>query len=211
MVPPLGPEALEHLPQLAARLRVEPGRRLVEKQQLGPAGQRAGHRQPLLLSAGQLAAPSASRLPSSSTRARSVVDRRARADRTSGTAAASPRRVSLSDSCVSCSWMPSRARSAARVALPARAEHLDVAGVGRRAAPPGSRSWWSCRRRSGRAGRSIRRAHLEVEPVHRHHLAVALHQAPAAQGGRIGAHHLILRTAAPRAWCTLLRLCRRSC
>ena len=53
----VGAEALEHVPQLAARLRIEAGGRLVEKQQLGLAGQRARHRQPLLLPAGQLPDP----------------------------------------------------------------------------------------------------------------------------------------------------------
>ena len=48
---------LEHVPQLAARLRIEAGRRLVEKQQLGLARQRARHRQPLLLPARQLRRP----------------------------------------------------------------------------------------------------------------------------------------------------------
>src|SRR5687767_14625688 len=43
------------LPQLQAALRVEPGRRLVEKQNLRIADERAGHRQPLLLPTGELA------------------------------------------------------------------------------------------------------------------------------------------------------------
>src|SRR5688572_33408664 len=43
------------LPQLQTALRVEPGRRLVEKQNLRIADERAGHRQPLLLPTGELA------------------------------------------------------------------------------------------------------------------------------------------------------------
>ncbi len=44
-------ELVHQVPQVAARLRIEPRRRLVEKQQLGIADQRAGHGKPLLLSA----------------------------------------------------------------------------------------------------------------------------------------------------------------
>src|SRR5688572_10908314 len=52
-----GLELLENAPQLPPRLRIEPGGRLVEKQQVRIAGQRAGDRQPLLLPARQLAHP----------------------------------------------------------------------------------------------------------------------------------------------------------
>jgi hypothetical protein len=44
-------EAAQQVPQLPPRLRVEPGRRLVEEQEVGFAGQRAGEREALLLSA----------------------------------------------------------------------------------------------------------------------------------------------------------------
>src|SRR2546425_10473231 len=47
----------DHLPQLAARLWIEPGRRLVQEQQLGPAHQRARHGEALLLPARQLPDP----------------------------------------------------------------------------------------------------------------------------------------------------------
>ena len=53
--PALGAEAADDVPELPARLRVEAGRRLVEEQQLRVADQGAGHRQPLLLAAGELA------------------------------------------------------------------------------------------------------------------------------------------------------------
>ena len=53
----VGAEPLEHAPQLAPRLRIESRRRLVEKQQIRRAGERAGQRQPLLLPARQLAHP----------------------------------------------------------------------------------------------------------------------------------------------------------
>src|SRR6266446_2432446 len=48
-----GPKAADDLPQLAARLRIETCRRLVQKEQLGLAHQRACHREPLLLPAGE--------------------------------------------------------------------------------------------------------------------------------------------------------------
>ena len=54
-----GPELLQHRPELPARLRVEPGRGLVEEQQLGVADERAPHGQPLPLPARQLADPRA--------------------------------------------------------------------------------------------------------------------------------------------------------
>ena len=50
-----GAEALDQLPELAAGLRVEPGGRLVEKEELGVAHQRAGEREPLPLAARELA------------------------------------------------------------------------------------------------------------------------------------------------------------
>ena len=46
-------EPLHQVPQVPPRLRIEPGRRLVQKQQLRVAHQRARHRQPLLLPAGE--------------------------------------------------------------------------------------------------------------------------------------------------------------
>ena len=52
------PQLLElgdQVPELPARLGIEAGRRLVEKDQVRIADDRAGEREPLLLSAGQLA------------------------------------------------------------------------------------------------------------------------------------------------------------
>ena len=46
-------ELVDQVPQMAARLGIEAGGRLVEKQQLRIADQRAGHGQPLLLPAGE--------------------------------------------------------------------------------------------------------------------------------------------------------------
>ncbi len=42
-------ELEDEIPELPSRLGIEAGGRLVEKQQLGMADQRGGHRQPLLL------------------------------------------------------------------------------------------------------------------------------------------------------------------
>ena len=50
-------KAQHQLPQLAARLRIQPGRRLVEEQDVRLADQRARDRQPLPLAARQLADP----------------------------------------------------------------------------------------------------------------------------------------------------------
>src|SRR5437867_3796461 len=51
------PEAADHVPQLAARLRVETRGGLVEEQELRPRDQRARHREALLLAARELAHP----------------------------------------------------------------------------------------------------------------------------------------------------------
>ena len=47
------PELIEQHPQLAARLWVEPGGRFIEKQQIGVADDRTREREPLLLASGQ--------------------------------------------------------------------------------------------------------------------------------------------------------------
>ncbi len=52
--PPPGAEVEDHVPELPPRLRVEPGRGLVEEQQLGVAHQGHRHGKPLLLAAGDL-------------------------------------------------------------------------------------------------------------------------------------------------------------
>src|SRR5688500_13154109 len=52
-----GAQPLHQVPELPARLRIQSGRRLVEEQQFGISGERAGDRQALLLSPGQRADP----------------------------------------------------------------------------------------------------------------------------------------------------------
>src|SRR3989449_11199724 len=51
------PEAADHLPQMAPRLRVEARGGLVEEQQLRPGDERARHRESLLLAARELTHP----------------------------------------------------------------------------------------------------------------------------------------------------------
>ena len=50
-------EFLDQVPQLPPCLRIETGRRFVEKEQIGIADERAGEREALLLAAGQIADP----------------------------------------------------------------------------------------------------------------------------------------------------------
>ena len=50
-------KAVQHAPELSARLRVEAGRRLVEEEHIGTADERAGDGEPLLLPAGERAEP----------------------------------------------------------------------------------------------------------------------------------------------------------
>ena len=104
-------ELLDEIPELPPRLRIEAGGRLVEKEQLGIADERAGERQPLLLPARERA-DARRRASPRAARARSPRPAPGPDRRSCGTGAASRRTVSLSESCVSCSWMPSRWRSA---------------------------------------------------------------------------------------------------
>src|SRR5262245_34790483 len=53
--PAAGAESVDQVPQLPARLRIEPGGRLVEHQQVGSADERAGYGETLALAAGELA------------------------------------------------------------------------------------------------------------------------------------------------------------
>ena len=103
-----------------------------------------------------------------------LVDRRAASDRTSGTARSVSSTVSFSASCVSCSWMPSRGAQRARVAVPALAEHLDLAGIG------GEQPFEDLDR-GGLAGavraeqaEALAAKHLQVEAVDGDHGSVAL-------------------------------------
>ena len=180
-MPPPRAERLEHGPELPARLRVEAGRRLVEEQQLRGADERTADREPLPLAAGELADPGvALRLELHD--GEHLVDAYVRPDRTIGTGAASRSTVSFSVSCVSCSWMPSRRRSARSSPRP-------------HCWPSTSTSPPSCGDepledldRGGLAGavraeqaEALAGAHLEVEAVDGDHVAVALHQAGAAE------------------------------
>ena len=89
MVRPSLLELVDQVPQMPPRLRIEPGGRLIEKQQLGIAHQRAGHGQPLLLAARE-AADARTRASLPVARSGSILRPRCRAGKNCGTAAASP-------------------------------------------------------------------------------------------------------------------------
>ena len=153
---PGGPVALQHRPQLPPRLRIQPGGRLVEEEQLRIADQGAADGQTLPLPAGQLADPA----PALAAQLQTAPARRlsnARADRTTGTAGASrspsaSRRAAIPGGESRAAPAARRRPRPTRTPGPARVRHPA------RAAPPGSRWSWSSRRRSDRAGRSTRRA-----------------------------------------------------
>ena len=121
-------KAQHQLPQLAARLRIQPGGRLVEEQDVGLAHQRARDRQPLPLAARQLADPRVALL-----RQLDVGQQRRRpaapAGRSCGTGPASRRPSAAPGSRVSCSATPIRSRSAPRRVAHDRPQQLDLAGA----------------------------------------------------------------------------------
>ena len=121
-------ELFDQVPELAARLRIEPRRRLVEKQQLRVADERAREREPLLLPARKRADARAPLLLELHERDHVLGRRTLREEAAEERTVSST--VSLSESCVSWSWMPSRCLRCAGVGLPPHPEHLDVARVG---------------------------------------------------------------------------------
>ena len=184
-------EPLEHAPQLPPRLRIESGRRLVEKQQIGRAGHRTRDRQSLLLAARQLDDPRLSRFGSSSTVASSS-STVGPSDRTNGTADSVSSTVSLSASCVSCSWIPRRARSHARSVCQRRPRTSTSPASG--ASSPSRISIdvvlpGAVRSEQAEAFAAL---HIEVEAVDGGHVAVALDDAATAHGKRLERHLSIL-------------------
>ena len=97
---PLGLEAGDDVPELAARLRIEAGGRLVEEEQLGIADQRAGDGEPLLLAAGELLDPGVA-LVLELDQLQHLVDGRARARRSERNRRSVSSTVSRSGRCVS--------------------------------------------------------------------------------------------------------------
>ena len=151
-----GANLANDLPQLPPRLRIEPRRRLVEEQQLRIADQRAGHGQPLLLPARELADPRVGFFFQRDAR-HALRSGRAPRDRSCETASAFPARSAFPTA----ASLAARCRSAGesrRPPPPAQPQHLDLAGGRRAAALRESRSWSSCPPRSAPAGRSTRRA-----------------------------------------------------
>ena len=143
-------------PELAARLGVEAGRRLVEEQQRRPADDAQRDVEPAPLAAGERLAARLS--PSRSARpARGP--RRGRAGRGSRrpAPAPSPGTVSWLSPELDCSTMPSCAFQRRPPSRRVLAEHADLAGVAARGSPRRSRPSSSCRRRWGRAARRSRR------------------------------------------------------
>ena len=149
-------ELLDEIPQLPPRLRIEPGRRLVEKQQIGIADERAGERQPLLLPARQrrrlatAASPRAARAPITSSGDGTAIEEAAEQSQRflDGQLVGQLRLLQLDAE-------PLSQRLTRRSPIAGRAPRR------RRSPAPSalrrSQSSSSCRRRSARASRSIRR------------------------------------------------------
>ena len=174
-------QAVDEVVELAPRVRVEAGGRLVEEEQLGPADDAHRHVEPPPLAARQ-GRDLAGRRPRSSptiSSSSSTVDRprappawsRARSSRRAGSA--DDRGVQRGWSRQDWSTTPIRARQSSPARGRVLAEHLDVARPSGCGSPRGSRSSSSCRRRWGRAGRPPRRGDLEVDPASTSRVAVA--------------------------------------
>src|SRR5262245_5590985 len=124
-----GAESLQNAPELPARLRIETGARLVEKQQIGIADERDRDRQPLLLPARQLHHPArtfALELDEREQivdRSTAIVERAEEAKRLLDRQLVGELRFLQLDS----EPLPQRAF----IALPAQTEHLDIAVIRR--------------------------------------------------------------------------------
>ena len=104
----VGVDLRQQVPEVAARLRVERGGRLVEEHHLGVVDQGAGDRQPLQLAAGQLLGPGVG-LVVEPDRAEPFVGRARRRRRTSEAKVwICSRAVSRSKNDDACSWTPIR-------------------------------------------------------------------------------------------------------
>ena len=148
-------DRLDELPRLAAGLRVEPGRELVEDRDPRPADERQGDRQALLLAAREVAVGRVALVVEPE-----VVDQLARVGRlrrrTRRTARAPRATVIRSGSSLSWSWTPTSGPQP--VAVPPRIEPEDADRARSRASADrrSTRRSWSCRRRSVRGCRRSR-------------------------------------------------------
>ncbi len=175
----LGRDRADHVPQVASRLRVEAGRRLVEEDDLGLVHEREGDREPLLLAAGELACERA-RLRLEPDRLEQPLDAlAARGARRTGR-----RRARAARSRRGCRRARSSAAArrsalhAARIGPDGPAEDLDRAAVGPRQALDhleGRRL--ACAVRTEDPER-LAGLHGQVDAAHGLELAVRLRQAP---------------------------------
>ena len=128
-MPPLCAEALHDVPQLQAALRIEAGRRLVEKEDVGIADQRAGDGEPLLLAAGEFADARVALLIE-----REIAQQLLGVVPVAIERAEEPQRLEHGELLGELRFLQRDADALAQLALvlaPRQAEDLDVAGVGR--------------------------------------------------------------------------------
>ncbi len=171
----LGSVPRQQVPQLAARLRVEPGRRLVEKQQVGLSHQRAGQREPLLLSAGELADP-AGALRVEFDQRQHLVDRAAALRKRSEQADRLLDRELVVELCfLELNAEPPAQRAIASLA-PALAEHFHLTGIGRREAFEDLYGGRLAGTVGAEQAEALAAPHLEIETRHGHDVGKALDQ-----------------------------------
>ena len=205
MVRSTGPAAcfqrFDDIPRLSARLRVEPGGGLVEKEQLRFADQSAAERQPLLLAAGERAHVRAGLFLEAD-------EPQNRRDVQTAWIEAAEQREHFADLQLLREFglLQLDAESRAQpliVSIPAIAEHLDLAGVGipetfedldRRGLP---------RAVGAQHAEALAGAHLEIEAIDGHRLAITLDELTAAQRrlwiGWVGHEHPVYSVAVTSA------------
>src|ERR1041385_5404378 len=175
---------LDQVPELPPRLRVEPGGRLVEEEELGIGHQRAGERQPLLLAAGELADPGVALLAELH-RGEHVVDG-------TGTAVEAPeeldrlRHGELLGELGLLERDPEALAERARIPPPGLSEHPDLPRVGRGEAFADLDGGGLAGAVGPEEAEALARPDLEVEAVHGDDIAVLLAEAAEDQGGRGG-------------------------
>jgi small GTP-binding protein len=172
-------QLLDDLPDLPARGGVEPGGRLIEKEHLRIADQRTGERQALLLPAGELAYEGPTLLLEA--------DRGERLLGPEPLAIEAAKQLGelddaelLGEACL----LQLHAETAAQplpVALPALAQDLERAAVGREQSLEELDGGGLAGAVRTQKPEALARFDGEIETVHRHQVAVALHQAAASE------------------------------